>query len=972
MGGQPQDEQKVSMRHNWREKFFQNDERLAKKAERKSKANDDVADFLKSTTNKAQTRTNTEIPTPRIDTSTASRWPTAAQISQLSDSQHRERGQSSKGYLPDLAKRKKRKGLSVKFTIAEPDIIGEGGDDSDIPPREISRQRTKGPPPPPKRNTIVHGTDERLDVGNRPAPGIAHETPGQSMLNKEGFRPMPLLRAATGFDEHQGSPEGSRNLSSTDLAEYDSPPVSPLDEEASPLRSGPESPDSFTASLQAATKIEEERNPFVVADSPPSPPLGLDIEDSTPIMTRRLSSSPSRPPRVEPEPTTNHSLSPMPPPLLSHKVGSASPERLPSALTPGRPQQASQFMASPPHQATGFAVEPLTEDLSKQSQVLLSSAVPVTGDDALDDFTTRVEHYNSIFHLAAQASKPVGETAFAEWIRAGTWWFLKGRRELEMAIRTNSRSADRQSAQPRESDQPLQAYIDLAKARWIIKHITPQHPELRQFGNADLNAMISIVRKLGHEELAQSIEMHQAILANLRALTGSMKRNSLLPYHLERSPLAQGLDTSIWIQYPSFTPEIESLLSGTGSPSVILEKSSKLSNLSDIMLLSDTKRHFNFGKIFTNVMFRSNEKQSQEFILPCILSIMRERIDWQIQVAIASQSGLVNMSIQPNQKPGLVWSDVRWETGSHAMRIRLPRGFELYMKFTDNDFKTIWGMYDYMQKVEGRIQARPDEELLFDNILKEFQYVDPRPSKAFPPEPSKGCKLRLFEIKTTRSEGTGQRKLHRGYRLMVVTSPKVKTVSSISHVLGKNRPILFSYLRNGDGAPALLLKVPEDWGVSTMVMTFHNNDERTELYSLLNGTVIGSQEFCSESIPLKSFSMEGCSQTEGTSSSVYNALETFEWQQLRVFNKDPSNPDNQHVQTVLSENLRIHMDCRQGSITDRVNLGQSAILMRCYLADMARSRRIAIQFECPHAYRGQDFTACSRRLEYSSYRESTP
>ncbi|KAI9870172.1 MAG: hypothetical protein M1830_004567, partial [Pleopsidium flavum] len=133
----PRDEQKVFARHNWRGKLFHNDERVAKKAERKTKAEDDVADFLKSATNK-QPRSNNDIRTPRIDTSAAPRWPTAAEVYLSSDSQDPESRQPSTGYLPDPPKPKprKRKGLNVKFTSAEPVIIGEGGDESEIPPKE--------------------------------------------------------------------------------------------------------------------------------------------------------------------------------------------------------------------------------------------------------------------------------------------------------------------------------------------------------------------------------------------------------------------------------------------------------------------------------------------------------------------------------------------------------------------------------------------------------------------------------------------------------------------------------------------------------------------------------------------------------------------------------------------------------------------------------------------------------------------
>lgn len=923
----PRDEQKLFAKHNWRGKLFHNDERLAKKVERKSKADDDVADFLKSATNKQQSRSNNEIRTPRIDTSAAPRWPNAAEVSQSPGSQHPEMRQPSTGYWPDPPKRRKGKDLNVKFSSAEPVIIGEGGDESDIPPKEISRQRARSQSPLPERGAIGHDTDQTLEVGNQPASELSQDKTAPSAADGEAFRPVSLRRVPTGFGDNQSSPEGGQYLSSAEFTEYDSPD-SPRDDEALFSQSSPENPDPFTASVQAITGTDEGGALHMGPRLPSPPPPAYTTNDSILIATRFPLPSPIPTPVADPEPTLSYILRPAQSPQpSSHNPVPSFPGYSPSSLAPGGPRHAGQFMTSKPHQAAGVAIQPALEDPPKQIPISLRSAVHAVSDDALDDFSTRVEHYDSIFHLAAESSKPIMETTFGEWIRAGIWWFLKGRGELEMAIRSTPRSADGHSAHPRETAQPLQAYVDLAKAWWIIKHITPQHPEPRKFGNASMGAMVAIVRNIGEEELAQLIEMHQAMVANLRALTMSMKRNNLLPHHLDRSPLAPGLDTSIWVQYPFFTPDVQSLLSGNISRSMILERSSKSLGLSGIMPLSDTKRHFNYGRMFADVTLSSDDDQSQEFRFPCVISIMRDRADWQMEVAVASQTGLVNISILPDKRLGLVWSDVQWEVRSHVMRISLPRGFELYVQCSEKDFKMIWGMYDYTQKVEASLQPGPGEDLLFENTLKNFQYIDARPSKAFPPEPSKRCRLRLFECKITRSEGTGQRKLHRGYRLMVVTSPKVKTVSSVNHVLGKERPILFSYLRGEDGAPALLLKVPEESGTYTMVMTFHDNAERTELHTLLNGTAIASNECCSETIPLKGLSVERSSQSGRSSSSGYNALEAFEWQQLRVINEDSKISDHQHLPTVLSETLRICTECRYGAITDRVNLGQSAMIL---------------------------------------------
>ena len=927
----PRLDQKIFSKHSWRGKLFSNDERSAKKVDKKSEEENNVADFLKSATNKQPPKPHPELPIPRIDTSAASRWPTAAEVA------NSPALQSPVRHLPsaNLPKVRRGKGLNVKFTSAEPDIIGEGGDDSEVPPCEVSRVRARTPSPLPERH-VVQETDAVV-AGIQ----LGSETPQErlrlSMSDQEGFRPQPLRRIPTGFSDLEGSSAGHQNLSS---AELDSP-VSPLEEDFAISHRGPGLFDMSRAGKPANARTDGEIMSNNTKWLPSPPPPAYASDDRHPTATRTSQSSAMLTPMVDPGIAQAYSQRPSPSPQpLPHGSASLQSSYFPSILTPGGPRHDTQPKPPKPDRILQLEDEPAPEASSKPSLLSLRSAVHAVGNDALDDFSARVEHYNSIFYLAAESLKPIMETTFVEWIRAGTWWFLEGRGELETAIRYRPRSADGQWAHQRETAQPLQAYVNLAKAWWIIKHITPQHPELRRFGNASMGAMAGIVRNLGNEDLVQLIEMHQAIVANLRALTMSMKKNNLLPPHQGQSPLGQGLDTSIWIQYPFFKPEIQSLLSNNVSRSMVLERSQQVPSLSDTMPLSDTKRRFNYGRKFVDVTLSSDDDQSQEYHFPCVISIMRDRTDWQIEVALASQNGLVNISIQPDKKLGLAWCDVQWEVRLHAMRVKLPRGFELYLQFQEVDFKMLWEMYEHNQKTEACLQAGPGEDLLYETTLKDFQYVDPRPSKAFPPEPSKRCRIRLFARKITRSEPTGQRKLHCGYRLVVVTSPKVKTVSCIRHVLGTQRPILFSHLRGENGAPALLLQIPEDKVSCTLIMTFHDTTERTDVHSLLNGTAIGSDENSSGTMLLRSFSIERIPEAEGLSSSGYGALETFEWKRLRVIKKDWENIDQLKVHRLLSENFRICMDCRYGSFTDHVNLGQSPHNEGEYAADPIRTGRV--------------------------------
>lgn len=98
----PRLEQKLFTKHSWRGKLFPHE---AKKAERKSEGDNNVADFLKSATNKPS-KPHPDIPIPRLDTSAASRWPAAAEVVQSSGSQYPGRNQPS----TDPSRVKKGKG----------------------------------------------------------------------------------------------------------------------------------------------------------------------------------------------------------------------------------------------------------------------------------------------------------------------------------------------------------------------------------------------------------------------------------------------------------------------------------------------------------------------------------------------------------------------------------------------------------------------------------------------------------------------------------------------------------------------------------------------------------------------------------------------------------------------------------------------------------------------------------------------
>ncbi|KAI9773173.1 MAG: hypothetical protein M1840_008294 [Geoglossum simile] len=928
-GSQAGPQKERSGKHHWqslRGKMFTNDEK--KDGGRKFKLNDDVMDFLQPSTNRTAPRPPTHHPTAQlshIDTSSAGQWPRLEERNQPSRQSPRGRSTSPK----------RSKHLHVKFTDAQPEIIGEGGEEAESPPREISRRRTQSLSPTQQRpdnptdlqmrmrsskelerKPMGNGRTQALGVANNngapqvPPKGEPSGTgptpmvPGNTKYvdGEDNFQPRLSVRRSTGFSQISGAAQGAKALTGSQ-EDWKSPSGRGIEYERSDTRN----PLSFAARVQA--RMREEGRALHHGVRNPSPERSNDTppdSDETSQNTNQYISLSG--PRARPTPTLDDPPRPTPSPQsLSHP-------HIPSQLLPGYSIHSSPLGIEERMQNISFGSGGKPTPLPTRPNT--SSAA----DDALQEFSDRVQHLGSLFHLAAESAKHTAETSFGEWIKAATWWFLKGRGELEAAIRNRPTVGDNQAQHPSQLQKPHQAYVNLAKAWWIVKYVAPQNSEVTSYGNSGVGSLIAVVRGRGNENLASTMEMHQSIVANLRALAMSMKKNYFLPPDQEQAPLAAGIDTSIWIKYPSFTADVCGLLSGSISKSLLLQAPTQSPSLIDSMPLSDTKRDFCYGRMFVDILLADEGNEAPDIRLPCVLSLLRDRTDWQLKTAISSQNGLVNICVQPGNKPS--WDDVRWRARQNAMLVKLPRGFTLNIYFKEKDFKNFWGIYEYTQKVEGSMQPAPDENLLVEDTVKCFQYSDSEPnSKVFPSQLMKRCRVRLFEKKRTLSEGTGTRKQHQGYRFLVVTSPKTKTLSSIDRELGRQSAIMVSFCLGDEGSPALLLKVRENERDCSMILTFHEESNRAFFYTSLTGVNIQTNETVYADIPLKGLYIEQRSQIDSFSQSARDILGKMEWQRLRVINKDPDDPDHEHAKTILSENLRLCADSNSGCVTDRVNIG---------------------------------------------------
>ncbi|KAK2756116.1 hypothetical protein FQN54_005524 [Arachnomyces sp. PD_36] len=855
---------------------------------------------------------------PRVDVS-VSRWPEQHNPSSNSPHSPADAVPFLGGSMsPPKKKKPRRHGLKVAFSDQPPEIIGHGGDETPVPPQDITlyRLQSRSPTLPSlePQNSSSSYEDAETSHGNNRFDGSAPDLFANESTDPNGQISTPSSVQNTqdaDFLYTMGMEPGSRSLS---VRESDGS-------------------NSFSKRIQARMRAEEGRALQKGVVEPPSPSVGGPSElqrqqNSLPLPTAQSSSPLSLPPenitanlnvsttslRSTPTPVTYEQSKParLDTNIPSHSMTSGTtppPYLRQGSMDSGQNPQSSNH--SLPLRENHHSPDPVPPKKS------LRSVAGAVGDSALTDFAAHVDKYNRVFELAAESVKPVMETSLSEWTRSGTWWFIKGRSVLEEQTRSRSSGSIRVAPSSARSSQ---AVVDLAKSFWINRHIIPQHPELARYGNMSTEALLAAATATGDDTMANLISLHQGILSNLRALALSMKRNNLLPSSTEPAALDQSIDTTIWLRYPFFAPDVTTILAGSKNKSMLVDRSAKAAETAEMMPMGDTSRYFNYGRMFVDVYLSSSDDDSQQYTFPCVMSIVRDRADWYVIAAIASQNELVNIMIQPDKKKGPTWDDVEWQVKSFAMQVRLPRGFELDIQFKEADFKMIWNIVKYTRKTEESLHPGPGETMIFENILKVFQYIDDEgKTKAFPADISPRCRIRLFEKSVIITEGTGKRSAHRGFRIAVVTSPKVKVLSSVQHSLGSCDPIVFGYLRGENGAPALLLSIREEGRKRTMLMTFHELEERTRLHSLLLGVVANEEEMEIPDIPMQSFSIEEPAIRAQGKEAVSHIQ--FSTPSATVINIDPRNLEHGFGSTVLSENLRVFVNSDWGSVTDRVNLG---------------------------------------------------
>ncbi|EME83498.1 uncharacterized protein MYCFIDRAFT_94518, partial [Pseudocercospora fijiensis CIRAD86] len=811
------------------------------------KLNDDVVDFLKPSTEKSK---------PKIDIAIAKRWPDAHEVRRAGEGSPLPHGAA-------FTKPRRRKGLTVSFVKTVPEIIGEGGDEAQDPPREISRMKAavsrsvsdrmpgaigdwpRSPPlaetqrrlpPPAQRDDFVPQPIRRTHTsGNEFSPAIQRKMPSPPSDDHDPYKPS-LGRVSTGFDHLDVSKSTQLDTPVTPQdrsdeimtgAQQRQPDLHPPRQRPAQIDTHlenykPQQGSATAAGSLSGVKDYSQPSPTSATRSPVaekrrqmSTSEGMVLrrasmmiaeDDDSEASDEQPTSSTSQAPRLAPQPSNISSISTSVPEVFSPPDSSLSPE---TAATPDAPNP----FADPKH-------------MKRHSREVSPGESRRPNDPAQS--------------LRQQRPTRDDRCAPTMWLRAGLWWYLVGKSGLESLLQQQRNSSDRRELL-------TQAHVDLAKAWWIL---TDPLESYESHDGSPLSASSG-----ESTDARMMVGGVSALKAHLRTLALSMSKNRILP------------------------PE-----------------------------------------------------QS-------LIQVMRGRQDFPTSISIASQSELVNVRILARQgeRRNLTWSDVTWKASAFGMLIHLPRNFDLSVRMQERDFRAVWNLSEYARKVEKCLRPEEGEVTIHEARLAELQYADSSNPNAFAPEKVRGCTARVFERQIQHVDGSGIHKVHRGYRLLLVTDPGHKTLSAVSHEVGTRTPFYFEYLTDptAQGTTAMVIRIREEKRQCRALLVFPDAETRQALYEVLTGLSVGPDETIVGRMSLTSLRIEPASQTAGFSQSAHTALQQLQWQKLGVTNSRLEDPNSRIASTVQSDKLRIVARHSLGCITDRLNLGKGELLLRVPTSESA-------------------------------------
>ncbi|GAB7344687.1 hypothetical protein MBLNU457_3167t2 [Dothideomycetes sp. NU457] len=1020
----------------WAKVFKPTDDQKASDSKQKSNFNEDVVDFLRPSTEKYSGLGTGARTTPKLDTTSALRWPDASDIRAANASKQTTVVPSP---LPVAAngKSKRRKNLTVRFLTTAPEVIGHGGDETETPSIEIAQRKKERVQATQRsvsdtRPSIPQHTEVGLGIDQYARPGMRERSKtdfgydpqvtartfeasvDRNYLEGQSTMPRPgmMKRAPTGMMTEE------ENADQSSL--HDSPEIHSLDGafptihiQKIPNRSihgdtGSQSTDERLLGAQSRVKKqmrEEEGRTFStnwrlsqqglsLADSPAIPeskfnaqlpPQQAHLQPSPPSIRVEPQSEPQRRPQnahrsnrsvsydhPPPQPPPHQELKPGPTsgrprsmfldsPTNAKNYGLLTPDgepgsanarifsfepgsqdrinnsientmRVPAtsnantrifSFEPGAEDQVTPsldgMMSSyhPPRSPRNIARPPPSPIVSREPSpsyfnpqrstsanqsidLKASNQSPVVGCTpsappspdpgsevnkaaAFDEFASRVVHMKGVFSLIAQKEADGTEVSHKHWLRCAFWWFHRGKSGCETYARKQARSPGRSML--------AQCHVDVAKAWWILTQVVGSAPNTKQ-----------------DESTAGILKYH------MQNLTLWMDRRNILPPH---QSMIQGQDTTIWIRYPRFSPDLDYMMKAstpTMEPAYLLPA-------------GDSRLSFFYSRMFVSASVNTDDPNTDRVNLPCILSIIRGVNHYQTTLVIASQNEQVNVVVSPESDKskyrGPSWGDVSWKNQACGMYIQLMHGFVLNVSLEEHDYKALQNMVEYTRKMDRAFVTQEGENIIYRAQLADASYTDSMNPHAFATEKIRGCHVCILESNEKQSHGVFSRNIHLGYRILLVTPTTSRTLSSISLDFGKTSSFLFDIPEAEPQLPILQLHAGSHDHRKRMLLGFQDQSQRTGLLDVLHGTRLSDDEAILCRLVLREFASQHVETNSGTVAPSHNVMHGLKWQTVSVVNRDQREP-----LTVLSDSLRVVVHHAGGVFNDRLNLRPGELFLR--------------------------------------------
>jgi hypothetical protein len=396
-----------------------------------------------------------------------------------------------------------------------------------------------------------------------------------------------------------------------------------------------------------------------------------------------------------------------------------------------------------------------------------------------------------------------------------------------------------------------------------------------------------------------------------------MSRNNVMPPH---QSLIQGQDTTMWIEYPRFASDVASLLRGSTSQALIAQDDYEEADPLEALPLGDTRDVFCYSRMFVSASINTEEVDTDRVILPCVLTMIRSKSSFQTSVVISSQADLVNLAIRPGDGgygKGPTWHDVSWKSKEHGLYIRLPRGFTLNLAFQEPDFRALWSMVDYTNKIYGSMKPETDERMIHEAHLIELAHTDSTNPNAFSKDKVRSCTAFVFEKRLHTRSGLGETNLHRGYRLLLMANPTNKSLTMAGIPLCRTSPLLFE-MSGANEPPVMNVHTQDSKRQCKTTLMFKSGRERQDFYDVLQGISINGDEQVVARVGLRSMVSEASIGQD----TIAGAFQGLMWKEVRVVSEANAAIGQDQGDMTLSEHFRLIAMHDSGAVTDRLNLGK--------------------------------------------------